>query len=68
MEEGLKEIQETSSFSVAMGGVHGDRYSVPCSVLLCIKNCGKCISVLSKKKKSSEPLRGSYSKRVTSQS
>lgn len=62
MKEDLKEIQETSSFSLAMGGFHGTRYLAICSVLLCIKNFGKYLNVLFKKKKKSEPLRISYSK------
>lgn len=61
MEEDLKETEETSSFSLAMGGSHGSRCLVTCSVLLCIKNLAKYINILLKKKKS-EPLRISYSK------
>lgn len=60
MEEDLKETEETSSFSLAMGESHGSRCLVTCSVLLCIKNLAKYINILLKKK--SEPLRISYSK------
>lgn len=46
MEGDLKEMQETSSFSLAMGGFHGARYFTIYSVLLCIKNFGKYLNIL----------------------